>query len=381
MDLIKIRHRLHQLAEPSGEEFKTKEYILEILKTLSPAHIHTFDDSSNIVAEYDFGPGPTLLFRGDFDAVRVDEILDIPYSSLTAGVSHKCGHDGHATILLGLAEQLHLHPLKKGRILLFFQAAEETGKGAEALLQSGLLENYTIDQVFALHNIPGESLGSVICKADSFTCSVISCDIHLNGKTSHAAEPLKAISPYLPAVQITNDILALNHYDIHHDDFCLLTLVEFKVGEQAYGVTAGNGVLRFTLRSKHDELLQQTKQKLISIVNQYISPINGLSSSIEWKEYFAASRNHQNAVDCIRQAAGQLNLPYIEKETPFSWGEDFGLLTQHYNGVLFGLGSGEQQASLHHPYFNFPDELLPVGVKLFYAVAENAMEETIYKNL
>ena len=373
MNLTEIRHRLHQLAEPSNFEEETQKFILDTLAQFAPSKIHTFDNSRNIVAVFDSSKaGPTQLFRGDFDAVRVDETLDLPYASQTSGVAHKCGHDGHTAILLGLAEQLHLHPIQSGRILLFFQAAEETGDGAKQLLETGILEQYAPDRVLALHNIPGEPLGTVLCCAGSFTCSVISCDIELHGRTSHAAEPLKALSPYPAAKNITDQLLALNCYDISEADFRLLTLVEFRVGEPAYGVTAGHGVLRFTLRAKNDELLKQTIKQVEQIVAAEAATAE-LGTEIVWKEYFAASKNHPDVVQQIKMAAKACHLTYKEKNVPFSWGEDFGLLTQQYNGALFGLGSGTEQPPLHHEHFDFPDELLPIGAQLFRYLAE--MEE------
>lgn len=368
LNLKEIRHTLHQMAEPSGEEIRTQQFLIEHLRGFHPTEIRTFDNSRNFLAIFDTGvKGPTTLIRADFDAVRVEETIDVPYASATPGVAHKCGHDGHATILLGLAEQLHLHPLEKGRTLLFFQAAEETGEGAAQLLQTGVLDTYRPNSVFALHNIPGEPLGTVICRTGSFTCSVISCDIELHGRTSHAAEPLKALSPYPAAKVIADELLALNQYDMESDDFRLLTLVEFRVGEPAYGVTAGHGVLRFTLRAKDDNLLQTTKLQLEEIVRR-VAVNNGLQTSVNWKEYFAASSNTTEAVAQIRETARACGLEFKEKSQPFSWGEDFGLLTQHYNGALFGLGSGEKQPPLHHQHFDFPDELVPIGVRLLYAL-------------
>ena len=369
-DYQQIRHTLHQLAEPSGQEIRTQQFILEILKKSCPTHIHTFENSRNILAVYDSGgEGPTLLFRGDFDAVRVEETLPLPYASQTAGVSHKCGHDGHTAILLGLAEELHLHRPTVGRVLLFFQAAEETGEGAAQLLQSGILESYRPDRVFALHNIPGEELGTVVCKTGSFSCSVISCDLLLHGRTSHAAEPQKAVCPYPAARTITDRLLSLNQYDMRRNDFRLITLCEFRVGETAYGVTAGHGVLRFTLRAKEDELLQQTKAVLARIVENATRDTAELHSQIIWKEYFAASRNEGTAVAQIQSAAEACGLAYRQLELPFSWGEDFGLLTQHYPGALFGLGSGTSQPSLHNERFDFPDALVPIGIQLFSQLA------------
>lgn len=373
LDLPNIRHTLHKLAEPSGAEENTQALILQILEKQQPSEVHLFPDSRNMLAVFDTGrPGPTLLFRGDFDAVRVDETLDLPYASATPGVAHKCGHDGHATILLGLAEQLHQQPLECGRVLLFFQAAEETGQGAGELLHTGILDRYRPDRVFALHNIPGVELGTVVCRPGSFTCSVVSCDITLHGRASHAAEPQKALCPYPAAKAITDRLLALNRYDMTADDFQLATLVEFRVGEQAYGVTAGDGVVRFTLRSKEDAQLQAMKREAETVTAEETAKMPGLASEITWKEYFAASRNDAGAVESVRSAAADCGLPYLDKPTPFSWGEDFGLLTQHYPGALFGLGSGTEQPSLHHPHFDFPDALLPIGVKVFYHIAQKA---------
>lgn len=366
IDLVEVRHQLHQLAEPSGCEQQTRQLILNQLKTAHPSHIHLFEDSNNVLALFDSdSPGPTILLRGDFDAVRVDETLNLPYASLLDGVSHKCGHDGHTAILLGVAHYLNQHPLTNGRVLLFFQAAEETGEGAAQLLHSGILNHYNPDKVFALHNIPGEPLGTVICRPDSFTCSVISCDINLQGRTSHAAEPLKSVCPYPAAKTIADKLLALNQYNIEKNDFFLATLVEFRVGEKAYGVAAGNGVLRFTLRSQNDQLLQDKRQQLVDITRDAVAAVPGIAYSIEWKEYFAASKNQPDSVALIQNAARTCGLPFQLKPTPFSWGEDFGLLTQQYNGALFGLGAGVQQPSLHHQLFDFPDELLPIGVRLF----------------
>lgn len=364
-DYSTLRHALHQLAEPSGQEHRTHQFILDRLATLHPSKLLTFPGNNHILAVYDSGrAGRTLLLRGDFDAVLVEETIDVPYASHTPGVSHKCGHDGHTTILLGVAEMLAANPPSAGRVLLFFQAAEETGEGARQFLETNILEEYKPDRVFALHNIPGEELGTVICQKGSFTCSVISCDIHLHGHTAHAAEPQKALCPYPAAKTITDNLLALNQYDMFREDFRLVTLVEFRIGEPAYGVAAGHGVLRFTLRAKDDALLQQTKAEVEKQVGE-VCGAAGLGYEIAWKEYFAASDNHPDAVRVIRRAAEVCGLPYKEKETPFSWGEDFGLLTQHYDGALFGLGSGTDQPPLHHPQFNFPDALIPIGVRMF----------------
>ena len=371
MNYPEIRQQFHSLAEASGHEDKTSEFILHLLKDFTPTSIHSFPDSHNIIAIYDSGvEGPTLLLRGDMDAVGVDEHLDLPYASRTPGYAHKCGHDGHTTILLGVAEQLHLHPIQKGKILLFFQAAEETGQGCWQLIQNSFLQSYNINMVFALHNIPGIPLHSITCRPGSFTCAVISCEIKLNGQTSHAAEPEKGISPFRAATSITEQLLALNHPQLKDDDYQIVTLVESHIGETAYGVSAGHGVLRFTMRAKSEALLQALKNDTERIVCTEVAKTPGLSHEIRWLEYFAGGQNSAKAVDIVRQAASENGLTYIEKDVPFTWGEDFGLLTQHYPGALFGLGSGTDTPPLHHQNFDFPDEIIETGVKMMCSISK-----------
>ena len=371
MNYPEIRQHFHALAEASGHEDKTSEAILQLLKDFAPSSIHTFPDSHNLIAIYDSGiEGPTLLLRGDMDAVGVDEHLALPYASRTPGYAHKCGHDGHTTILLGVAEQLHLHPIQKGKILLFFQAAEETGQGCAQLLQSGFLSSYNINMVYALHNIPGIPMHNIICRAGSFTCAVISCEIKLNGQTSHAAEPEKGISPFRAATSITEQLLALSHPKLTDDNYQIVTLVESHIGETAYGVSAGHGVLRFTMRAKSEALLQALKSDTERIVCAEVAKTPGLSHEIRWLEYFAGGHNTPEAVQIIRQAAADNGLTYIEKDVPFTWGEDFGLLTQHYPGALFGLGSGTDTPPLHHQDFDFPDEIIETGVKMMVSISK-----------
>ena len=371
MDYREIRHQLHRIAEPSNEEIQTSAFIRQQLERFQPTRIITFPKGHHLLAEYDFGGGKTVLVRGDMDAVRVNETLELPYKSEHEGVSHKCGHDGHSTILLRLAEMLHEKPLQEGRVLLLFQGAEETGEGARQILDSGILEAYSIDRAYALHNIPGEELGTIICKPGSFTCSVVSCDIVLTGKTAHAAEPWNAVSPFAAAQRITDFVLSLNQRDVQREDFCVSTLIEFRVGSQAYGVAAGDGVLRFTIRTREDAHLQQIISE-IEAKAKAEAATEKLQGEIRWLEYFAASNNAEEAVKAIKECADNLHLTYQEKPIPFFWGEDFGLFTQHYPGALFGLGSGTAQPPLHHPDFDFPDGIVEVGAGMFYELVEKA---------
>ena len=366
-----IRRELHQHPELSGHEARTARFVEDKLQAFHPTKVIRHVGGHGLLVEYFFSEdGPTLLFRADMDAVAVQEPDDIPHHSQTPGVAHKCGHDGHTTILLRFARMLSERPLPKGRVLLLFQPAEENGSGSKAVLDTKVLDYYKIDKAFALHNIPGYPASAVLCKEDSFTCAVVSVSITLTGKTSHAAEPQKGISPIPATLNIVDELLRWNNTDIQSDDYFLSTIVEIHVGEEAYGVSAGNSVIRATLRAKTDKLLHQHAQQLKELVATECKRTPDLQHEMEWLEPFSANENDPQSVGMIKNAALRNNLPYIELQTPFSWGEDFGLFTQQYKGAIFGLGSGENCAPLHSPQYDFPDEVIETGATLFYTIAE-----------
>ena len=366
-----IRRELHQHPELSGHEARTARFVEDKLQVFHPTKVIRHVGGHGLLVEYFFSEdGPTVLFRADMDAVAVQEPDDIPHHSQTPGVAHKCGHDGHTTILLRFARMLSERPLPKGRVLLLFQPAEENGSGSKAVLDTKVLDYYKIDKAFALHNIPGYPASAVLCKEDSFTCAVVSVSITLTGKTSHAAEPQKGISPIPATLNIVDELLRWNNTDIQSDDYFLSTIVEIHVGEEAYGVSAGNSVIRATLRAKTDKLLHQHAQQLKELVATECKRTPDLQHEMEWLEPFSANENDPQSVGMIKNAALRNNLPYIELQTPFSWGEDFGLFTQQYKGAIFGLGSGENCAPLHSPQYDFPDEVIETGATLFYTIAE-----------
>lgn len=367
---VRIRQDLHCHPELSGKEQRTAEQIIKHLQAVVPTAIHLSIGGNGVIAEYNFGStGPALLFRADTDAVSIPETLAIPYCSVNTGVSHKCGHDGHTAILLAFAELLHQHPLQRGKIILLFQPSEENGKGAQAVFRNPSFRQLKIDKAFALHNLPGFPCNTIICRPGSFTCSVISCTIRIQGKTSHAAEPEKAISPVPALLKILNETESWNCNEPTSTGYFRSTLIELHIGEEAYGVTAGDGLIRLTLRASTETSLQAHIRKLEKLVKAEVNPHKAMNYSIEWVEAFVANENHPTAVETIRKAAANNHFLYQESDRPFAWGEDFGLFTQHFPGAMFGLGAGIETSALHTPDYDFPDKVIAAGAQMFYEIA------------
>lgn len=371
--LTHIRKIFHAYPEVSEDEFETQKRILNFLEQESSANIKKIG-STGVLATFESNQaGSTVLIRGDIDALPITEVNTFDHKSVSEGLSHKCGHDGHTTILLGLAKLLSEQPITKGKVLLLFQPAEENGKGAQAVLNDDIFGNLKIDYVFALHNLPGFPLHEVVIKENVFTSNVKSIIIKLNGKTAHAAEPEKghnpanAISAILQyASKKTNNIPA-------SDEFFLITPIHLNMGETAYGISAGYGEVHFTIRSWSNKLMEKECRDL----ENYIATLckqEHLTFETSWLEEFYSNNNDITAINIIREAAKKNNFSINEISTPFKWGEDFGLFTQRFKGAMFGLGAGEKTPALHNPDYDFPDEITSTGVNMFYEIIKRTQE-------
>ncbi len=155
-----IRRYLHQHPELSEKETLTADFIENQLLALNPdAHLRL--GLSRIFIFDSQKPGKTIAFRAELDALPIEEKNQLVYASKHKGVSHVCGHDGHMSILIGLARRVAENPPEKGKVVFVFQSADETGQGAKKLMQDQTFLNLNIDSIFALHNVPGYELGQV----------------------------------------------------------------------------------------------------------------------------------------------------------------------------------------------------------------------------
>jgi amidohydrolase len=145
---IQLRHQLHAHPELSGQEIWTAAFIVAQLQQMGITKIHTHFAQHCVLAEIDGqNVGKTLLFRCELDALPIQEVNSFEYRSTQQGVSHKCGHDGHCATMLTFAQKLVNQPITHGKILLFFQSAEEIGAGAKIAIESNLFESFSIDYI------------------------------------------------------------------------------------------------------------------------------------------------------------------------------------------------------------------------------------------
>jgi amidohydrolase len=368
--LVQLRKELHKYPEVSGKEIETSKRIISFLENYPPDELITEVGTTGVVAIYKGKKtGKTVLFRCELDALPIEETNLFKHHSLNNSVSHKCGHDGHMAILCGLAVELHTNKPISGTVILLFQPAEEDGSGAQKVLLDQKFATIQPDYVFALHNLPGFPIHQIVVKKDTFTCAVNSIIIKLKGKTSHAGEPEKGINPSLAIAAIITQFNANNQPDISKENYCLITPIYTKIGNKAYGVAAGAGEIHFTVRSDSNLQMRRIELALENLAKS-IAKVHQLKCKTSWTQSFQANENDKTAVTFIKKAAKINSFELFEKEKPFTWGEDFGLFTQHYPGAMFGLGSGVNTPALHNPDYDFPDEIIATGVAVFYQISK-----------
>lgn len=371
--LEKFRKDLHANPELSEHEVETQKRIRQFLAE-NGIENPIVVGGTGLIYTFHFGAGPSLLVRVDCDALPIEEINDFEHKSRIAGVSHKCGHDGHTTIGAGLAIKLNENPLSAGTVHILFQPAEENGAGAASVIKEPAFKALKIDHTVALHNIPGAPLHQVIWKKGSFTPAVQSLILKLNGKTSHAAQPLKGRNPAYAIAEIIQYAQEHEQLNEEHENFHLLTPIFSSLGSKDYGISAGYGELHFTIRSWNQNRMERATADLTEAA-QRVAKKYQLTVERSIIAAFAVNENNADLVDHITHSAVFLGLQLEEKKEAFPWGEDFGLFTQRIPGAMFGLGAGESTPALHNPDYDYPDELTETGVELFYQIAKNILND------
>ena len=361
MNIREIRQSLHEHPQTAGNEQFAHDTIVAQLQTLHPTRVYTHVGGYGVIAVWENNDSniPAIAFRADTDALPI---------------GHRCGHDGHTAILLRLAELIDgKFSYFDYSILLVWQPAEETGEGSRAVLESGILQQYNIKAFYALHNIPGYPLGTVVICPHTFAAASTGVIYHLDGRETHASTPEMGVNPGMAVAEIIN---TFNGFNGTAGEFRQSTLICVRVGQHAFGTSAGHADVMFTLRAFTNNAMERLLDEANSAVDG-IAAKYGLKVSRMLQDPFRATENNEECVDELMRKCGILDEPdniaitqshinAIVKDTPFRWSEDFAEFLQQFPGAMFGIGSGENHAELHHPDYEFPDELIEIAAQVFF---------------
>ncbi|MCC0031462.1 MAG: amidohydrolase [Brucellaceae bacterium] len=369
--LVAFRRQLHMRPELSGEEEQTAADIVARMEAHRPDQLLHGLGGHGVAAVFESGqPGPSVLFRCELDGLPIAETGRQDWRSRTPGKAHLCGHDGHMAILLGLAGRIAGHRPAKGRVILLFQPAEETGAGARAVLADPRFKSVQPDYAFALHNLPGMPLGHAALRDGPMNFASEGLAIRLAGRTSHASQPENGVSPAAAMTELVDALPNLPATLGIEAGKALATLVHARLGEEAFGISPGEALVMATLRAI-DDATQARLMDAAETMAEDAAKRHGLGLSLARSDRFAACANDADAAAAVRAACGALDVPVSESPEPFRWSEDFGLFGSVSKSALFVLGAGEDCPPLHAPDYDFPDALIETGVSLFERIARN----------
>jgi len=364
-ELIALRRSLHRDPEISGQEHRTAARIAAVLAATGPDRVLTGLGGTGLAAIYDSGcPGPTVMVRAELDALPIHELGDVPYRSEIAGKGHLCGHDGHMTILCGLARLLGRARPERGRVVLLFQPAEETGCGAAAVMKAPGFGEIAPDIALALHNLPGLPLGAVGLIDGPANCASRGLAIELTGKTAHASMPETGTSPAAALCRLIPGLTALGPGGRLEPGFRLVTVTHAAMGEPCFGVAPGAATLMATLRCLQDREMAVLCREAEVLVAR-AAEAEGLEVSMDYHDVFHACANDTGVNDVLSEVCAQRNVRILTGVGPMRWSEDFGLFGHSARAAMFLLGAGTEHPQLHNPDYDFPEELIAVGVDIF----------------
>jgi len=318
------------------------------------------------------GGGRTIGLRADMDALPVTEKTGKAYASTVTGKMHACGHDGHTAMLLGAAKYLAETRNFDGRVALIFQPAEEGGAGGKAMLDDGLVERFSIDEFYGMHNWPGMPAGHFGIRAGGIMAATDRFYIDITGQGGHAARPQTTIDPIVVAA---NMIVALQsivsrNVDPLHSAVLSVTMVE--AGE-ADNVISRTARITGTVRTLDGGVQDQIEERLARFVPQFAASF-GAEAAVRYVRGYPVTVNAPGQTDFAAQVARDVvGAERVDEDAPPSMGgEDFSFMLAARPGAYIFLGNGDSP-ELHTDTYDFNDDVIPVGATYWVRLAEKAL--------
>ncbi len=377
-DMTAWRHDLHQNPELGFEEVRTSAKVAKFLESFG-LEVHSGVGGTGVVGVLQRGNGTGAIgIRADMDALPITEINEFGHKSKTSGVMHACGHDGHTTMLLGAARHLAESGDFNGRVVFIFQPNEEHGLGAPAMLQDGFTERFQVDEVYAMHNIPGMKLEQFATRTGPMTASESLFEIKINARGGHAALPHMGVDAITVGSEIVNALQTIVSRKLNPGLNGVVSVTEFETDGKR-NVLPGSAVLSGDARALAPEINALIEQSMRRIVGG-ICAAHDVSATVAYNTIFPSIINHHRAVTavaaCAKKLVGADNISADCEPKLFS--EDFAHFAAARPGCFVLMGNGETGSHarpLHSADYDFNDEALVCGSSFWAALVEQQLGE------
>ena len=377
-ELTAIRRDLHMHPEMLFHEVRTAAVVAAELARLG-FKVTTGIAKTGVVGTLTNGSRSRRIgIRADMDALPIHETTNLPYASKYPGKMHACGHDGHTTMLLGLARYLAETKNFSGTVHLIFQPSEEDEGGAARMIEDGLFKRFPCDAIFALHNLPGEEVGQIMVRPGAITAAVDIVGITVRGVGGHGAVPHKAVDPIVAASSLVMALQSIVSRNLDPHDPAVITVGAFNSGSMATVIPEEAKLLlgvRTTTKPVRAMILQR-----ISDLAKFHAKSFGCEAEVKlgdgsWS--YPAGSNSAKEAALVRQVALDMGQDpaKVDMRGPFMFSEDFAFMQELVPSCYFGLGAGPGPM-LHDPGYNFNDALLITGPAFWARLVEKALPQT-----
>ncbi|MGG1400085.1 M20 aminoacylase family protein [Bacillus salipaludis] len=340
--LTEWRHYLHAHPESAFEEQNTSEFLATVLTDMGLG-VHRNIGGTGIVANLTVGDGKGIIgIRSDIDAINLTEVGEHPYTSQNPGKMHACGHDGHMATVLGAAKLLIERKNFNGTVRFIFQPAEETGKGALAMMQDGLFDRFPVDEIYGMHNMPGMPAGSISTRTGGIMASEDNFVIRIKGQGTHASSPHMGKDPIVIASEIVIALQTIISRNMDPNVPAVISCTEF-ITDGIRNAIPTNVEIKGDTRSYTTEVSKLLEDRMRTI-SEGICKINGAECQFEYTHEFAPTVNWAECVDiAVRAAQNVVGENKVDGNCQ-QWmaSEDFGAFLQKIPGCFVFIGNGDE---------------------------------------
>ncbi|WP_054313792.1 M20 aminoacylase family protein [Mesorhizobium sp. 1M-11] len=368
------RRHIHQKPELNFDVFETAAFVTEKLKEFGCDEVVTGIGKTGVVGiiRGGKGNGSTVGLRADMDALPITEITGKPYASQTPGKMHACGHDGHTAMLLGAAKYLAETRNFAGSVAVIFQPAEEGGGGGNEMVKDGMMDRFGIAKVFGMHNMPGLPVGQFAIRPGPIMAATAEFTIRVKGRGGHAAMPHGTIDPIVIASQLVGALQTIASRNTDPIESVVVSVTKFHAGD-AYNVIPEIAEIAGTVRSLKKDVGKKAEERMRQLCAG-IAAAHDTTIEVDYDANYPVTFNHPDETvfssDVAAEVAGDAQVQRAIQ--PVMGGEDFSYMLEARPGAFIFIGNGDT-AGLHHPAYDFNDEVIPHGVSYWVRLAEKAL--------
>lgn len=372
-DIAAWRRDIHQNPELLFETHRTSAFVADKLREFGCDEVVEGIGRTGVVGVIKGGntsSGRVIGLRADMDALPMQEQTGLDYASRIDGAMHACGHDGHTAMLLGAAKYLTETRNFDGTTVLIFQPAEEGGGGGKEMCDDGMMARWNINEVYGMHNMPGMPVGNFAIRAGSFFAATDTFDLVLEGLGGHAAKPHETIDTTVMSSHLILALQTIASRNADPIDQIVVSVTSVETSSKAYNVIPQNVYIKGTVRTMSKKM-RILAEKRISEICDGISSTFGGTIEVTYRRGYPVMVNHEDQTKFAAEVARSVSGSCEEADLVMG-GEDFSYLLEERPGAYILVGNGNT-AMVHHPMYNFDDNVIPAGCSWWSELIEKRM--------